>query len=64
MQNSANNDDRWVFDCPWHGMEIEAFCFRAFDVRYKNHWRKYTLQYSDFTNNERDEFIKKFKNKK
>lgn len=30
-----------VFECPLHGEETEAFCWRAFQKEHKNNWTVY-----------------------
>jgi hypothetical protein len=33
----------FLFDCPIHGLEAQAFCFRGFQKENTELWKKYTL---------------------
>ena len=32
--------EKWIFLCPTHGEESSLFCFRAFDEKNADRWRK------------------------
>lgn len=49
----------YVFECPVHGSEVGALCFRAFDDKLLSHWVKYQLSQVDFLPGERDGLIAK-----
>jgi hypothetical protein len=43
-QKFAGQDTKSIiimFDCPVHGLETRVFCFRAFDVRNKDKYKKF-----------------------
>lgn len=51
----------WRFDCPVHGEESGAYCFRAFEPRNKHLWHKYRIvkAKAEFSEGERDEMLTK-----
>ncbi len=32
--------DKWIFNCPTHGIESEATCFRSSKIEYVDSWEK------------------------
>ncbi len=49
----------YIFDCPVHGEETKAFCFRAFAEENKTLWRKLEAKFTPaaFERNELDEHL-------
>ena len=33
----------YLFDCPIHGLETQAFCFRAWSEEFFDRWRVYEI---------------------
>ena len=51
----------WAFNCPYHGLELGAFCFRAFDEQFKIHWIKTALIEIDYSEDELDDYFNSIK---
>lgn len=39
------SDSKIFFDCPFHGLEDQVFCFRASDKELNGRWVKYNVTY-------------------
>ena len=39
-----------VFLCPWHGMEIQVFCFRAYKSENSHLWVKASIEIKNENN--------------
>lgn len=50
----------WAFDCPWHGLETEAFCFRAFSEEEAWRWKKMRYEEIETTESERTRHFLEF----
>jgi len=43
----------YVFDCPTHGIEDRAFCWRAFQIGNIGRWKRMSVTFHDLTEEDR-----------
>ena len=53
--------DMWIFDCPIHGNEKGAFCFRALQDDLKYNWFKCSIYAVEYSEDERNIFFSELK---
>jgi hypothetical protein len=46
------SNDLWVFNCPYHGLEIQCLCWRAFQQENMRLWQHASLTLRDLTSEE------------
>ena len=49
-----------MFNCPAHGLEVNVFCFRAFQDENIEQWKKYSVSYNEIhqSTSEKIQFLK------
>jgi hypothetical protein len=52
---------QYIFDCPIHGLEQQAFCFRAFQIENIDLWKKFSLIEVLFEPGEKEKLFKELK---
>lgn len=49
-----------AFDCPWHGLEVQAFCFRGADPELRSRWVWLTIETEPMTDDDVEAARRKF----
>lgn len=55
---------RYGFECPVHGLEIQAFCFRAFDEKAIAKWKKIKLVLNNLNQGQEEEVMQLIRKQK
>ena len=53
-----------MFNCPVHGLEVNVFCFRAFQDENIEQWKKYSVSYNEIhqSTSEKIQLLKDLRN--
>ncbi len=53
----------YIFNCPVHGVETSAFCWRAFSEENVELWKKYEITYKkvEFAHGEKQRLLRNFR---
>ena len=44
----------YFFNCPIHGIEIQVFCFRAYDPELFGRWKRGTIKVEELSEEEKE----------
>ena len=63
IKDSETGTDGWGFECPIHGLELGAYCFRAFQEENKDRWFMISLNMIEPSDEQRVAFMKLLREK-